>query len=89
MKSSSQSFDDQFSARAQLGILPSVAIAGCDLMGSCLYTSGVCASNSGKVNIRLTSLYPSNIFLPRSFSACSIRSFDCRHHVVLLQRCLL
>jgi hypothetical protein len=28
----------------------SVSIAGCDLMGSCLYTAGVCAFNSGKVS---------------------------------------
>ena len=35
----------------KIGMTPffSVSIAGCDLMGSCLYTAGVCASNSGKV----------------------------------------
>lgn len=32
-----------------LGVLLSTSIAGCDLMGSSLYTAGVCASNSGKV----------------------------------------
>jgi hypothetical protein len=32
-----------------LGALPSVAIAGCDLLSSCLYTAGVCASNCGKL----------------------------------------
>lgn len=32
-----------------LTTLFSVSIAGCDLMGSCLYTAGVCASNAGKV----------------------------------------
>ena len=33
----------------KLNTLFSVSIAGCDLMGSCLYTAGVCAYNSGKV----------------------------------------
>lgn len=32
-----------------LGVLLSTGIAGCDLMGSSLYTAGVCAYNSGKV----------------------------------------
>lgn len=34
-----------------VGLTPvfSISIAGCDLMGSCLYTAGVCTSNSGKV----------------------------------------
>lgn len=34
-----------------VGLTPvlSVSIAGCDLMGSCLYTAGVCTANSGKV----------------------------------------
>ncbi len=32
-----------------LNVLQSVSIAGCDLLGSCLYTAGVCASNGGKV----------------------------------------
>lgn len=32
-----------------LGLLNSVSIAGCDLLGSCLYTAGVCAANGGKV----------------------------------------
>ncbi len=32
-----------------LNVLQSVSIAGCDLLGSCLYTAGVCASNAGKV----------------------------------------
>lgn len=27
----------------------SISIAGCDLMGSCLYTGGICALSSGKV----------------------------------------
>ena len=33
----------------RLNALQSVSIAGCDLMGSCLYTAGICASYSGKV----------------------------------------
>lgn len=36
---------------AGLSVLNSVSIAGCDLLGSCLYTAGVCAFNSGKVII--------------------------------------
>lgn len=32
-----------------LNTLLSVSIAGCDLMGSALYTAGTCASYSGKV----------------------------------------
>ncbi len=34
---------------AHLSVFESVSIAGCDLLGSCLYTAGVCASNGGKV----------------------------------------
>ena len=34
---------------AKLGPLFSVAIACCDLMGSCLYTAAVSTTNSGKV----------------------------------------
>jgi hypothetical protein len=35
----------------KVGLSPffSISIAGCDLMGSCLYTAGVCTFNSGKV----------------------------------------
>lgn len=36
---------------AGLGTIFSVSIAGCDLMGSCLYTAGVCTFNSGKVSV--------------------------------------
>jgi hypothetical protein len=36
--------------KANLNTLLSVSIAGCDLMGSCLYTAGVCTVNSGKVS---------------------------------------
>jgi hypothetical protein len=34
-----------------VGLTPafSISIAGCDLLGSCLYTAGVCTSASGKV----------------------------------------
>jgi hypothetical protein len=34
------------------GLTPafSISIAGCDLLGSCLYTAGVCTSASGKVS---------------------------------------
>ena len=76
---------------AQLGILPSVAIAGCDLMGSCLYTAGVCASNSGKVRIAQTHLDFIFTFNSRfaSITACPNRSFNRRCHAVLFQRCLL
>lgn len=35
---------------AKLNVLRSISIAGCDLLGSCLYTAGVCAANSGKVS---------------------------------------
>lgn len=35
--------------RRKIGTLFSLSIAGCDLMGSCLYTAGVCTVNSGKV----------------------------------------
>lgn len=35
---------------AKLSTLLSVSIAGCDLMGSALYTAGTCAFNSGKVS---------------------------------------
>ena len=34
---------------AKLNTLLSVSIAGCDLMGSALYTAGTCFSNAGKV----------------------------------------
>lgn len=34
---------------AKLNTLFSISIAGCDLMGSALYTAGTCAANSGKV----------------------------------------
>ena len=37
--------------KASLGVLLSTGIAGCDLMGSSLYTAGVCAFNSGKVQL--------------------------------------
>ncbi len=36
-------------SRAKQTVLESVSIAGCDLLGSCLYTAGVCASHGGKV----------------------------------------
>jgi hypothetical protein len=51
----------------KLNVLMSISIAGCDLMGSSLYTAGVCAYNSGKViflilyNLHLSSL--SGMFL--------------------------
>ncbi len=43
------------------GLTPlfSVSIAGCDLMGSCLYTAGVCAFNSGKVGFLLCLFFTS------------------------------
>lgn len=34
---------------AKLNALLGISIAGCDLMGSALYTAGTCAYNSGKV----------------------------------------
>lgn len=34
-----------------LNLLNSVSIAGCDLLGSCLYTAGVCATNAGKARL--------------------------------------
>jgi len=34
-----------------LNVLKSVSIAGCDLLGSCLYTAGICAGTSGKVSL--------------------------------------
>lgn len=37
--------------KAKLSLLSSISIAGCDLLGSCLYTAGVCAANGGKVRI--------------------------------------
>lgn len=37
---------------AGLGVLHAVSIAGCDLLGSCLYTAGVCAGSGGKVSPR-------------------------------------
>jgi hypothetical protein len=40
---------DESIERQGLTTLFSVSIAGCDLMGSCLYTAGVCTVNSGKV----------------------------------------
>jgi hypothetical protein len=33
----------------RLSIVNGISIAGCDLLGSCLYTAGVCAANGGKV----------------------------------------
>ena len=35
--------------KVKLGVLLSTAVAGCDLMSSSLYISGICASNCGKV----------------------------------------
>jgi len=35
---------------AKLTLLRSISIAGCDLLGSCLYTAGVCAASGGKVD---------------------------------------
>jgi len=33
----------------KLGVFSSVSIAGCDLLGSCLYTAGICAASGGKL----------------------------------------
>ena len=44
----------EFKDAQGLSVLQSVSIAGCDLLGSCLYTAGVCTVNSGLVSNRCT-----------------------------------
>ncbi len=46
----------------KLNVLMSISIAGCDLMGSSLYTAGVCAYNSGKVTL-MRQIAPSSPYL--------------------------
>ena len=49
----------------KLGVLLSTSIAGCDLMGSTLYTAGICASNCGKVNCIALFCFSSNSIYDR------------------------
>lgn len=49
----------------EVGLTPSlsISIAGCDLMGSCLYTAGICATSSGKVCCTMLALFHYHIVL--------------------------
>ena len=45
-----------------LGLWQSIPIAGCDLLSSCLFTTGGCALRAGKVIIFIISFFFFSIF---------------------------
>lgn len=61
-----ESSSDRKVKHAKLNTILSVSIAGCDLMGSALYTAGTCFSVSGKV------LFSSFLYISSHVSSCSV-----------------
>jgi hypothetical protein len=66
-----------------LNTLLSVSIAGCDLMGSCLYTAGVCTANAGKVCVSCMLIPNQHLWVICTCTDRSVVSRSCHGDVVL------